>query len=305
MSAVSKSVAISPTAAQAAGCTAQCPGVQTDYPDGWAREYTLSATAASGWQFVKFTWSKVRHTASGTTPIGDYESSSNPSTAADGLAEARVYGDKTYWQENLLENIVAHFEQTTPPITRYTLYAQASPNNGGEVKVGSSNWGSTASQGNIVSGTSCRVYARPALQYRFVSWSDGGAQEHDVTLYSNLYLAAYFEYAPATTYLITASASPANGGTVSFRGTPGRSTISIRAIAGSTVSLVATPANGWRFLRWSDGGAQTHDIVATSDMDLIAYFKRLPTHLLVNSYNLSYPIRLVYDPATNLLVANY
>ena len=305
MSSVSKSVAISPPAAAAAGCTAQCSGEQTDYSDGWYRAYTLSATEATGWRFVKFTWDRVKVTAAGSELLGEVESAFNPSTAQDGVSEARIYGDKTFWQENLIENIVAHFEQTTPPITRYTLYAQASPNNGGEVKVGSSNWGSTASQGDIVSGTSCRVYARPALQYRFVSWSDGGAQEHDVTLYSNLYLTAYFEYAPATTYLITASASPANGGTVSFSGTPGGSTISIRAIAGSTVSLVATPANGWRFLRWSDGGAQTHDIVATSDMDLIAYFERLPTHLLVNSYNLSYPIRLVYDPATNLLVADY
>lgn len=115
MSAVSKSVAISPPAAAAAGCTAQCPGEQTDYSDGWSREYTLSASAASGWRFVKFTWSKVRRTASGTTPIGDYESSSNPSTWEDGLSEVRVYGDQTYWLENLIENIVAHFEQTTPP----------------------------------------------------------------------------------------------------------------------------------------------------------------------------------------------
>ena len=36
------------------------------------------------------------------------------------------------------------------------------------------------------------------------------------------------------------------------------------------------------------------------------YFKtRTPTNLLVNSANRSTPVKLVYDPATNLLVADY
>ena len=43
----------------------------------------------------------------------------------------------------------------------------------------------------------------------------------------------------------------------------------------------------------------------TTITGLKAVFVRAPTHLLVNSANLSAPVQLVYDPATNLLVADY
>lgn len=171
MSAVSKSVAISPPAAAVAGCTAQCPGEQTDYPDGWAREYTLSASAASGWRFVKFTWIKVRHTASGTTPIGDYESSSNPSTAGDGLAEARIYGDKTYWQEDLIENIVAYFEQA--PVA-YTITTAVTPAGGG----------TTTGDGTYTSGATATITATANRGHRFSHWELNGVTVSTSATYS-------------------------------------------------------------------------------------------------------------------------
>lgn len=43
----------------------------------------------------------------------------------------------------------------------------------------------------------------------------------------------------------------------------------------------------------------------TTITGLKAVFVRVPTHLLVNSANLGSPVQLVYDPATNLLVADY
>ena len=114
MSAVSKSVAISPPAAAAAGCTAQCPGEQTDYSDGWLRTYTLSASAATGWRFVKFTWDKTIVTQSGSTSE-TVESSYNPSDYNDGVVELRIDYTATTFQEDLISNVTAIFEQTTPP----------------------------------------------------------------------------------------------------------------------------------------------------------------------------------------------
>jgi hypothetical protein len=248
MSDVSKSVAISPSAAAAAGCTAQCPGVQTNYSDGWSREYTLSASAASGWRFVKFTWSKVRRTASGTTPIGDYESSSNPSTAADGLAEARVYGDKTYWQEDLIENIVAHFEPDAPTTT-YTASASASPSGWGTVKVGSAAAGSTSTLANITAGSTVTVVATPATGYHFVSWSDGGAQTHDVTVNSDINLTATFEYVGTVTITIQAN----DFGLVRFKGQavdPQRGPIQMEVPKNSSVTIEAFPRYNSKFKYW-------------------------------------------------------
>ena len=48
----------------------------------------------------------------------------------------------------------------------------------------------------------------------------------------------------------------------------------------------------------------TGEVTAIS---VVALFERAytPTHLLVNSYAESFPVQLLYDPATNLLVADY
>lgn len=107
--------------------------------------------------------------------------------------------------------------------------------------------------------------------------------------------------------------------------------------------LTATAADGWTFdyFEWhlhtenattgdtwdSDHGSPDNPATSNQylwdgfvDLDLLetgegrevttitglkAVFVRAPTHLLVNSANQSAPVQLVYDPATNLLVADY
>lgn len=105
--------------------------------------------------------------------------------------------------------------------------------------------------------------------------------------------------------------------------------------------LTATPADGWTFgyFTWSlhtenattgdswDDGPFSSDpgtstwlydgFIDLSELQtgqgrevttitgLKAVFVRDPTHLLVNSANLSAPVQLVYDPESNLLVADY
>jgi hypothetical protein len=213
--------------------------VQTDYSDGWSREYTLSASAASGWRFVKFTWSKVRRTASGTTPTGDYESSANPSTAADGVAEARVYGDKTYWQENLLENIVAHFEQA--PVT-YTITTAVTP-------AGS---GTAAGGGTFNSGASCTLTATPASGYSFVRWEKNGAQvsanaSYTFTVSESATYTAVFESAIPLVHIVVTTFKSA--GRVTLNGVPGDDTPSAWTTAsadipfGDSVTITATPTD--------------------------------------------------------------
>ena len=125
MSAVSKSVNISPAAAQAAGCAVQCPGEQTDYSNGWYRSYTLSATEATGWRFVKFTWDKTRVTQSGSTPLGSDESTYNPSYASDGVAEQRTDFTATWFQEDQISGITAHFERTSRAPTHLLVNSAA------------------------------------------------------------------------------------------------------------------------------------------------------------------------------------
>jgi len=86
---------------------------------------------------------------------------------------------------------------------------------------------------------------------------------------------AQFEQgAPPATYTVTATASPSNGGTVKVGESAAGSTSTLTNVtAGSTVTVVATPATGYHFVRWMDGGAQTHDITVNSDVDLTAIFE--------------------------------
>lgn len=70
----------------------------------------------------------------------------------------------------------------------------------------------------------------------------------------------------------------------------------------------------WR-LEWFEAGyAIWHGVTFSQNLDLevqsisvVAVFgvPHVPTHLLVNSSTVESPAKLVYDPATNLLVADY
>lgn len=52
---------------------------------------------------------------------------------------------------------------------------------------------------------------------------------------------------------------------------------------GDVVSLSATPAPGWRFDRWSDGGDQERDIVLNDNVSLTAYFKSLDERYTISA----------------------
>lgn len=54
-----------------------------------------------------------------------------------------------------------------------------------------------------------------------------------------------------------------------------------------------------REITWS-GGSQSYTILGVT-----VNFRRIPTNLLVNSFNREPRVRLVYDPDTNLLVGDY
>ncbi len=71
---------------------------------------------------------------------------------------------------------------------------------------------------------------------------------------------------------------------------------------------------GWTFVKWRYYSRYYERWYESTDAtlrlvnygyDIYALFQRTPTHLLVNSSNRTTPVQLVYDPATNKLVADY
>lgn len=119
---------------------------------------------------------------------------------------------------------------------------------------------------HIVSkGQTETVQAIPADGYEFDRWSDGGSQTHTVTWSTaGQSLIAYFTKKAETKYTLSLSSSPSYAGSTSGQGS---------YTAGSKAYVTATANSGYRFVRWSDGGSQSHYVTMDSNKSLTAYFE--------------------------------
>ena len=149
--------------------------------------------------------------------------------------------------------LVANFIQT------YTVSATSNPLAGG----------STTGSGTYDSGASATLTASPASGYRFVNWTDAGTPVSTNTSFtfsvtSNRALVANF----MQTFIVSTSSSPAAGGTTSGGGTYDN---------GAPVTVTASPASGYRFVNWTEGGISitsnaSYTFTATSSRALVANF---------------------------------
>lgn len=141
-----------------------------------------------------------------------------------------------------------------------TLTISASPSSGGKVQ--------PSGTFEYIETALLEVRATPNAGYKFDRWSDGGSQVHSVSVTGGMKLTAYFvkeEEEPAVKYTVTLSASPSAGGTVSGGGTYPQGTVR---------TVTATPASGYVFVRWSDGGARQHSVTWNQTKSLVAYFEQ-------------------------------
>jgi len=109
------------------------------------------------------------------------------------------------------------------------------------------------------------------IQYVWVSWSDGGAQSHTITVPSSptTYTANFKKQ-----YMLTVSISPAGGGTLSV-GSGWRDD-------GSSVQVTATANTGYSFYYWSldgvnVGGSPSYSVLMNSPHSLTAFFRGTST----------------------------
>ena len=114
-------------------------------------------------------------------------------------------------------------------------------------------------------GTEVSLVATPESGYRFVSWAGGGAPIADVTsaattitsVQGDYNIKAHFELTGPVQYTLTVSSTA--GGTVT---TPGEGVFTSQE--GTAVSLVASPATGYRFVNWSGNVATIANVNAAS-----------------------------------------
>ena len=150
----------------------------------------------------------------------------------------------------------------TAAATQYTLTVTAGT--GGSV---------STSGGTYDDGTIVTVTATPNDGYEFVGWngSDSTNATIDITINSNTTLEALFSEiqstASATQYNLTVTAG--TGGSVSTSGGTYDD--------GTTVTITATPDDGYEFVRWngSDSSNATIDITINSDTTLEAVFSEI------------------------------
>ena len=119
--------------------------------------------------------------------------------------------------------------------------------------------GTVTGAGKYDYGTAVTLIATPAEGYRFVRWSDGVVNAtRSIILTSDTILTAEFASNICTITLL------AENGTVTGAG---------KYDYGTEVTLTATPAEGYHFVRWSDGDVNaTRSIAVTSDITLTAEF---------------------------------
>ena len=146
----------------------------------------------------------------------------------------------------------------------HTISALASPNEGGTV----------SGAGQYKNGAVVTLTATANSGYRFVNWTENGAEVSadatcSFTASANRTLVANFELIPVK-HTISASASPAAGGTVSGAG---------EYEEGKTVTLTATANSGYHFVNWTENGSQvsaseSYSFTAAANRTLTANFQQ-------------------------------
>ena len=159
---------------------------------------------------------------------------------------------------NSNRTLVANF---TAQSQQYTINVSANPNNGGTVSGG----------GTYYEGESCTVRATANTGYTFTNWTENGnvvstLSRYTFTVTGNRNLVANFQ---AQGFTITATADPAEGGTVTGGGTFNN---------GQSCTLTATPATGYNFVNWTKNGQQvstnaTYTFTVTESAAYVAHFQ--------------------------------
>jgi uncharacterized repeat protein (TIGR02543 family) len=193
----------------------------------------LGPTAAT-WLWDGVNWSQF----TGSTPSPRYDVGMAYDAANQ---QAVIFGGDTGGSPPIVSETWTFGD--VQPVVNITVPAGVQFTFNGQTYTGSQSIGIAA--GSYTLSTTSPQAIAPGTQSVFTSWSDGGAQTHAVVVgASNVNITGAF----TTQYLLTTSASPVNGGTVTQTGAVSNGPY---YDAGSIVSVFETPAPGYAFSGWS------------------------------------------------------
>jgi subtilase family serine protease len=143
----------------------------------------------------------------------------------------------------------------------FTIATSSAPSGGG----------STSGGGTVNCGSDVIVTATPSPCYNFLDWTENDvpvstSPNYTFTAVSNTTLVANFT--PVISVLINTDSSPVEGGIISGGGP---------VTCGSSVTVSATPNEGYSFVNWTEGGtvvntSSNYTFAATGDGTLVANF---------------------------------
>ena len=158
-------------------------------------------------------------------------------------------------------------------IAEYDITVAANPAVGGNVR----------GTGAYAAGTEISVIAAANPHFNFINWTENGVEvstnaEYEFTVSADRDLVANFVL---ETFQITAEANPTEGGTIT-----GDDTYSY----GATATLTATPAEGYRFVNWTEDNVEVstgaiYSFTVEADRDLVANFVQNSYELEIEAYN--------------------
>ena len=243
------------------------------YPE--STELTLTATPSEGYHFVK--WSDGITEATRTIVVASdmalsAEFAINVYTIAVSAENGTITGAGEYEHGteatlNATPNAGYHFVKWSDGVTdaTRTIVVTSDMALSAEFAINVYNVTLSAENGVVIGageynhGTEVTLTATPAEGYHFVKWSDGIIDAtRTIIITSNLTLSAEFAI---NVYTVAVSAE---NGTVTGAGEHNH---------GTEVTLNATPAEGYHFVKWSDGITDTtRTIIVTSNVALSAEF---------------------------------
>jgi hypothetical protein len=125
--------------------------------------------------------------------------------------------------------------------------------------------GSITGSGDYTANTTVTMTATPKTGYRFVQWNDGNTNNpRTITLTKDTTFTAIFAISSQITYHVSVTANNTGMGSVTGSGD---------YAANTTVTMMATPKTGYRFVQWNDGNNQNpRTITVTKDTSFTATF---------------------------------
>lgn len=321
----SKTVTISPTGAEAAGCTATCGSyhqgvVPPSYQGGNTLAYTnyqVVATGVGNWRPINI---KVSHfytysDGSTSTETITYRSSNYGDPNPWNFPSAKSYTERenpfeftetdpgTEWRvrtvDDTITGVEVEFYESTPPTpTTYTITTAVSPAGGG----------TTTGDGTYAAGASCTITATPAAGYVFLRWEKNGVQVSSNPTY-------VFTVSESATYtavfgssLVTVALVAHNGwGNVCFEGETPSTTVQKTVPSGTTLRIIAIRIGSGpipHYWRGPSGSSSlispTRTITPTADETWEAFFYYEARAMAVLDSDPTTPanvgeVRIVYD----------